>query len=138
VLSHWTTYAAIGGNGSELLSAELRFRTDFLLRHSGIVLFADASRITANPSLPWNGKLEVAPGVGLRYITPFGPIRLDVGYLLNPSTVIAPGGTYSDPTLNGSLRAVADTPVGPFCNEATGNCIYQRRWAYHITLGEAF
>lgn len=137
-LSHWTTYAAIGGNGAELLSAELRFRTDFLLRHSGFVMFVDASRITANPSLPWSGALEVAPGVGLRYITPFGPIRVDVGYLLNPATVVAPSGIYPDPTLNGSPRAVADTPISPFCNEATGSCIYQRRWAYHITLGEAF
>ena len=126
--SYWTTYASIGGNGAALVTGELRFRTDFLLRHSGIAVFADASRITPNPSLPWEGRLEVAPGIGLRYITPFGPIRLDVAYVVNPATAVASG--------NGA--AVADTPIGPDCIEATHQCIYLRRWAYHLTLGEAF
>ena len=137
VLSRWTTYAAIGGNGAALLSGELRIHTDFLLRHSAFVLFADASRITPNPSLPWEGRLEVAPGIGLRYITPFGPVRVDVAYLLNPATVVAGAGTYTDPTTL-SQRLVAATPIGADCIEATQQCIYQRRWAYHITLGEAF
>jgi hypothetical protein len=33
---------------------------------------------------------------------------------------------------------VADTPIGPECIEATHQCIYLRRWSYHLTLGEAF
>jgi translocation and assembly module TamA len=137
VQEHWTTFAAIGGNGAALLSGELRFRTDFLFRNSGIVLFTDASRITPNPSVPWQGGLEVAPGIGLRYITPFGPIRLDIAYLLNPATVVAPGATVMDPTTRTVIQ-VANTPISPDCIEATGTCIFQRRWAYHITLGEAF
>jgi len=127
----------VGGNGAALLSGELRFRTDFLFRNSGIVLFTDASRITPNPSLPWEGRLEVAPGIGLRYITPFGPIRLDVAYVLNPAPVVASGATRIDPS-TGIPRQVADTSIGPDCIEATQTCIYQRRWSYHLTLGEAF
>jgi translocation and assembly module TamA len=126
---YFTTYAPLGGNGAFLLSGELRLRTDFLFRHFGVVLFADASRITANPSLPWEGRLEIAPGIGLRYLTPFGPIRFDIAYLLNPATVVASG-----PPGTGT----SNTPIGPDCIEATRQCIYQRRWAYHITLGEAF
>jgi translocation and assembly module TamA len=128
---HFSTYVAIGGNGATLFSGELRFRTDVLLRHSGIVLFTDASRITANPSLPWEGRLEVAAGIGLRYITPFGPIRLDVGYLLNPTPTTLRGQGEAAPGV-----PIQDTVVGPGCNNPT--CINQRRWAYHITLGEAF
>jgi translocation and assembly module TamA len=137
VQSHWSTYAGVGGNGAALISGELRFRTDFLLRHSGIVLFTDASRITADPSLPWEGRLEVAPGIGLRYITPFGPIRVDVAYVLNPAQVFAPGATVTDPR-TGNQVPVAATEISPDCNQSTGTCIFQRRWAYHITLGEAF
>ncbi|HWE25864.1 MAG TPA: POTRA domain-containing protein [Myxococcales bacterium] len=137
VQSYWTTYAALGGNGSALLSAELRVRTDFLLRHSAFVLFTDASRITPDAQAPWDGRLEIAPGIGLRYITPFGPVRVDVAYLLNPAPVTAAGGPYEDPTTH-AVRQVAPTPIGPDCIESTGTCIYQRRWAYHITLGEAF
>ncbi|MFL5311904.1 MAG: outer membrane protein assembly factor [Myxococcales bacterium] len=137
VQSYWSTYAGVGGNGAALLSGELRFRTDFLLPHSGIVLFTDASRITDSASLPWKGGLEVAPGIGLRYNTPFGPIRLDVAYLLNPAPVFAPGATATDPT-TGTQFPVTPTRIGPDCDQSTGTCIYLRRWAYHITLGEAF
>ncbi len=137
IQDYWSTYVAVGGNGAALLSGELRFRTDFLFRNSGIVLFTDASRITPNPSLPWEGRLEVAPGIGLRYITPFGPIRLDVAYVLNPAPVVASGATRIDPS-TGIPRQVADTSIGPDCIEATHTCIYQRRWSYHLTLGEAF
>jgi translocation and assembly module TamA len=136
IQDYWTTYASVGGNGAALLSGELRFRTDFLFRNSGIVLFTDASRITSSPTLPWQGRLEVAPGIGLRYITPFGPIRLDVAYVLNPARVEAPGGTVSvDPSTN---ITVAPTFIGPDCDQSTGTCIFQRRWSYHLTLGEAF
>jgi translocation and assembly module TamA len=137
VQDYWTTYAAVGGNGAALVSAELRFRTDFLLRHSGIVLFTDASRITPNPSLPWEGRLEVAPGIGLRYITPFGPVRVDVAYVVNPARVFAPAGSFVDPATKAQVP-VAATEIGPDCIQSTGTCIYLRRWAYHITLGEAF
>ena len=99
------------------------------LKPDGIALFADASRITLEPSLPWQGRLEIAQGIGLRYLTPFGPIRFDVAYLLNPQTVVAAGSPGT---------GTKDTPIGPDCVESTGQCIYQRRWAYHITLGEAF
>ena len=133
---YYTTYAAIGGNGAALLSGELRFRTDFILKHFGIVVFTDASRITPNPSLPWEGRLEISPGIGLRYITPFGPIRLDVAYVTNFAAVkLAPQGPV---TVNNKTVQTQETPVGPDCNEATNQCIYQRRWSYHITLGEAF
>ncbi|HYV64628.1 MAG TPA: BamA/TamA family outer membrane protein, partial [Myxococcales bacterium] len=127
-MGYFTTYAALGGNGTFLLSGELRFRTDFIFPHLGLVLFADASRITPKPSLPWEGRLEVSQGIGVRYLTPFGPIRFDIAYLLNPQTVVA----------RGSPGHSNDTPVGPDCIEATNQCIFQRRWAYHITLGEAF
>jgi len=137
IQDYWTTYASVGGNGAALLSGELRFRTDFLFRNSGIVLFTDASRITANPTLPWEGRLEVAPGIGLRYITPFGPIRLDVAYVVNPVSVEAPGARVIDPTTKTEFP-VAATRIGPDCDQRDGTCIYQRRWSYHLTLGEAF
>src|SRR5205823_3960063 len=75
---YFTGYIPIGGNGSALFSLETRLYTDFILKHTAFVVFTDASRITPKPSLPWQGVLEVAPGIGLRYLTPFGPIRVDV------------------------------------------------------------
>jgi translocation and assembly module TamA len=121
-----------GGTSSILLSAELRIHIDYVLNHLAVVPFVDASRIDNNPAQPWKGGLEVAPGLGLRYITPFGPLRLDVGYLLNPKEVIAGGVT--DKLGNILIR---DTRVAGNCNQMEG-CLRQSRLAYHLTLGEAF
>jgi translocation and assembly module TamA len=131
--SRFSSWVPIGGNGAMLLTAEARLRTDFVLSHTEFVLFADASRITEKPTLPWEGRLEVAPGVGLRYLTPFGPIRVDLAYLVNPETVTLPGVT----TNTGST--IPPTLVAPACSVHPNTpCLFERRWAYHITLGEAF
>lgn len=128
-----TVAVPIGGKGTLLVTGELRIRTDFLLNHLGFALFVDASRVDALPSAPWTGSgLEVAPGVGLRYITPFGPVRFDVGWVLNPKDVIALGSTST----TGAV-VVLPTVVSAFCH-GQANCINQTRWAYHLTLGEAF
>ncbi len=121
-----------GGTSSILLSAELRIRIDYVLNHLGVVPFLDASRIANNPTQPWIGGLEVAPGLGLRYITPFGPLRLDVAYLLNPKEVIATGTTDKS---GGVL--IKDTRIAGACHQVEG-CLRQSRFAYHLTLGEAF
>jgi translocation and assembly module TamA len=128
-----TVAVPIGGKGTMLFSGELRIRTDFILNHLGFVMFVDASRVDDLPSAPWTGAgLEIAPGLGLRYITPFGPVRLDVGWVLNPKDVLARAVTSS----TGGV-VVQPTVVSAFCH-GQSNCINQTRWAYHLTLGEAF
>ena len=116
----------VGGNGSALITLETRLRTDFILPHTQFVLFTDISKITESPQLPWQGRMEAAIGTGLRYVTPFGPIRLDVGYTLNPLIQIL--------AASGNVQA---TRLAPSCNQDP-SCIRQRPWAYHLTLGEAF
>lgn len=68
------TPVAIGGRFLWESSLELRFPIygDF-----GGVVFADASDVW-NDQLVWRPHL--APGLGLRYATPVGPIRLDLGW----------------------------------------------------------
>ncbi|HYM72404.1 MAG TPA: BamA/TamA family outer membrane protein [Stellaceae bacterium] len=65
----------IGGKSSAELSLELRIKiTDTI----GIVPFVDAGSVYKT-SLPQLGhRLLWGPGLGLRYYTPIGPIRLDV------------------------------------------------------------
>jgi translocation and assembly module TamA len=132
--SRFTSWVPIGGNGAMLLTAEARLRTDFILTHTEFVLFTDASRITEKATLPWEGRLEVAPGVGLRYVTPFGPIRFDIAYVVNPQPVTVPGATTK------SGFTIPPTIVAGQCSvyASTQPCLFLRRWAYHLTLGEAF
>lgn len=71
----------LGGHSMLEASAEVRVP---LWGNVGLVLFADAGNAW-EPS--WEvdlGDLRYTVGPGLRYNTPIGPLRFDVGYQLNP------------------------------------------------------
>ena len=70
----------IGGRSLVEFSAEARIR---VLGSFGIVPFIDAGNISTSP-LPGLGSLRYGTGLGVRYYSDFGPIRLDVGTPINP------------------------------------------------------
>jgi translocation and assembly module TamA len=130
---------SLGGRTALLFSAELRFHTDFILNHLGIVPFMDASRVSndvwRNPLE--HGPLEVAPGLGLRYITPFGPIRLDAAWIVNPQDQYTQ--EVDGKASNGSTVVLVEpTRISHNCNSGDHSCVHVSRWAWHISLGEAF
>ncbi|HEY2031682.1 MAG TPA: BamA/TamA family outer membrane protein [Myxococcales bacterium] len=131
-----TETVSIGGTTALLFSAELRFRTDFILNHLGIVPFIDASRVSndtwKNPLE--HGPLEVSPGIGLRYITGFGAIRADVGYILNPQDQF----TQTTSTDITGRQVPLPTRISVHCSDGDHSCLHLQRYAVHITLGEAF
>jgi outer membrane protein assembly factor BamA len=70
----------IGGNSFVNFSTELRFP---LVGKIGAVVFLDGGNVWTNP---WDfnlNDLRYDVGPGLRYNTPVGPLRLDVGWQLN-------------------------------------------------------
>ncbi|WP_051041267.1 BamA/TamA family outer membrane protein [Blastomonas sp. AAP53] len=71
----------IGGNGLAEFSLEARVRFgDF-----GVVPFFDAGNVYSG-STPNLSSLRYGAGIGVRYYSNFGPLRLDVGTPLNPQT----------------------------------------------------
>jgi translocation and assembly module TamA len=68
-----------GGTAIGAGSIELRQR---ILENYGIVGFIDAGQVTANGS-PFTSNWHVGAGIGARYYTSIGPIRLDVAVPLN-------------------------------------------------------
>lgn len=68
----------IGGLTLWEMSVELRFPLAFFAP-LGAVLFLDASDVRAGRLEYAFDKPHLAPGLGLRYPTPIGPIRLDLG-----------------------------------------------------------
>jgi translocation and assembly module TamA len=70
----------IGGRSLVELSGEVRLRlTDTI----GTVAFVDAGT-AFGPSLPdFSQTLRVGAGPGLRYFSPIGPLRLDIGFPIN-------------------------------------------------------
>src|SRR5262245_51738147 len=69
-----------GGDSMMAATAELRAS---LVRNVGGVLFLDAGNVWAKSWGITLSDLRYAIGPGLRYQTPIGPIRLDLGYQLN-------------------------------------------------------
>jgi len=76
-----STGLPIGGNTMFSFSTEGRA---VLKGKLGGVLFADAGNVWTDLQAVKFGQLRYDVGVGLRYSTPVGPIRLDWGYQLNP------------------------------------------------------
>lgn len=115
------SWVPVGGNGLADGSIELRFD---VAGSVGAAVFVDAANIADSSSLPsaWQTtldptRLQFAAGTGLRYKTPFGPLRLDVGVRL----VNAQGEWF---------------PPVPFTPEGTTH--REPVVAVHLSLGEAF
>jgi len=108
----------IGGNGLFFNTFELRF--PLLGPNIGGVVFHDMGNIYRNLgdiSLAYkqNGDSNFnyavqAPGVGIRYKTPLGPIRVDFSYALNPASYY---GYSSSLTIQQLLACGTGCPSGP-------------------------
>jgi translocation and assembly module TamA len=72
----------IGGRSLAEFALEARIRTGLLGGNLGIVPFFDGGTLTTD-SLPSMRDWQFGAGIGVRYYSSFGPIRLDVGTPLN-------------------------------------------------------
>ncbi len=66
-----------GGNSLTEASAEVRYRFQAFGNDLGVVGFVDAGQVYAT-TLPKFDSLKIGAGIGLRYYTAFGPVRIDV------------------------------------------------------------
>ncbi len=96
----------IGGDSMMAFSEEIRA---VLAGNLGGVLFLDAGNVWAESFGQTFSDLRYAVGPGLRYQTPIGPVRFDIGYQLNPIPGLL---------VNGQPQT--------------------RRWRVHFSIGQAF
>ncbi len=73
----------IGGRSLAEFSLEARVRLKAFGGNFGVVPFLDGGTLT-NSSMPSLSGWQFGAGIGLRYYSSFGPIRLDVGTPINP------------------------------------------------------
>jgi translocation and assembly module TamA len=71
----------IGGRSLLELSGEVRVR---ITESIGAVAFVDAGTVYSSSVPDFSETLRIGAGPGLRYFSPIGPLRLDVGFPLNP------------------------------------------------------
>lgn len=80
----------IGGRSLAEFSLEARVKA---FGNFGIVPFIDAGSISTSP-LPTLSGIRVGAGIGLRYYSSFGPVRIDVGTPINPRSGDSRIGVY--------------------------------------------
>lgn len=117
------TPVPVGGDGMLDGSFELRFPISGDFGGVGFVDFGNVSR-------SYGGALKLADlqwaaGAGVRYKTPFGPLRLDLGFRLPHRTAAG----WELPGLE-----VFD----PYTGKNTGYVQQESSWAIQLSLGEAF
>ncbi len=76
-----------GGAAIDAATIELRQR---VWHNIGAVVFVDAGQVNTS-SAPFGGRLEEGAGIGARYYTPIGPIRVDIA---TPLTRMRSGDSY--------------------------------------------
>lgn len=79
----------VGGNQLFILNSELRYPIP-LMNNLGGVVFYDGGNVYSHINLPdFVNNYSNTVGIGLRYETPIGPVRFDIGRNLNPVTGIS-------------------------------------------------
>jgi translocation and assembly module TamA len=139
-----TGFVPVGGNGLLDGSLELRFP---LPGSWGGAVFVDYGNVSLPSALPsaWQGALDLsllqwASGLALRYRTPLGPFRVDMGVRL-PTSITSGGGLF------GASFHFPTVPVIQCLDRNTNQTIAcpggtlqhsEPIVAVHISLGEAF
>jgi translocation and assembly module TamA len=80
-----------GGNSLTEMSVEGRYRFQAFGQDLGVVAFVDAGEVSTGVT-PSFDRLSLGAGVGVRFYTGFGPVRVDIATPINPQ--------QGDPRLN--------------------------------------
>ena len=83
----------VGGRSLVEFSLEARVRTGFFDGNLGIVPFIDAGNVYTS-STPDISGMRYGAGLGVRYYSDFGPIRIDVATPINPQPGDSPVAVY--------------------------------------------
>ncbi|MEP6572264.1 MAG: BamA/TamA family outer membrane protein [Gemmatimonadota bacterium] len=118
-------FFATGGNTLAIGQIELRIPSPIFRQRLRLAAFLDAGTLFERGKTNFSPALiRVTPGVGLRFATPLGPVRFDVGYNPYPLT---PGALYLQKS-NGDLEFVQNDFTQPRTNHFT----------FHFSVGQPF
>ena len=125
---------ATGGTRALEGNVELRFA---LARDFEAVAFADFGQVWGPDQTVALADLEFTPGIGVRYLSPVGPIRLDLGYSFRGSEPlpVLTERIELDPMDARGFRQTGELAVlGPRVDFSES----ESRFQLHISIGQAF
>lgn len=114
--------AATGGNRVAVANLELRLPSPFFKSRMRFATFIDAGIVGDGRS---GGELRITPGAGVRFTSPLGPIRFDVGY---NRYRLAEGPVYTT-SPEGDLIQIRERYSRKNTNGG---------WTLHFSVGQAF
>ncbi|HYR99069.1 MAG TPA: BamA/TamA family outer membrane protein [Gemmatimonadales bacterium] len=125
-----------GGNTVVTANLELRVPTPIFPDRVRLGLFVDVGQVwERGDTLTAVSGLRVTPGLGLRFITPLGPVRLDAAYNGYPQE---PGPLYLLDKTNKSLTAVLDPGGRQVLLRPPMQSGFWRRVVVQFAVGQAF
>jgi len=83
--SGFVRYVPLGGRAMFSFNVEIRQDLNSFIKGFGIAFFLDGGQIWKKVDKFNSRPLQFGAGGGLRYQSPIGPIRVDIGYKLNPT-----------------------------------------------------
>lgn len=113
-VSTFDRYVPVGGRAKFGFNIELRQELNKLLEGFGVAAFLDGGQVWGSVKTLSERPIQFGAGGGFRYQSPIGPVRIDLGYKLNPSDEDL--GIYQD-------------------NQSAG---FWDRAAIHFSIGQAF
>jgi hypothetical protein len=139
--------------GTRLLEANLDIRFGISSSFEGVV-FADVGQVWAVKESAALADLEITPGAGVRYLSPIGPIRVDVAYRFRGGQALSVVTSQIRPfdpsvdneeaklSINGVFAPYVRTknialltPTVLFGHSSSWSL---RRFQLHISIGQAF
>lgn len=84
-VSTFDRYVPVGGRAMFGFNIELRQEFNKFINGFGVAAFLDGGQIWRSISTIGSRGIQFGAGGGLRYRSPIGPLRVDVGYKLNPT-----------------------------------------------------
>lgn len=82
---NFVRYVPIGGRAMFNFNLEIRQQIHNLIPRIGLAAFLDGGQVWRDLGRAGRRPVQFGIGGGIRYSSPIGPVRVDVGYKLNPS-----------------------------------------------------
>jgi outer membrane protein assembly factor BamA len=128
--------------GTSLVEGSLEVRLPTPVRHLDVAVFVDAA-IVGNGAIQGfkdlksitdfaHGTSAITPGAGIRYNSPVGPVRVDLGY--NPK-LVENLPVITNTTINGQPKLVALETERTYMS---GRNTFLGRLVLHLSIGQAF
>ncbi|MCU0625615.1 MAG: BamA/TamA family outer membrane protein [Gemmatimonadaceae bacterium] len=128
----------VGGNAVAEASAEVRWRVWGPVTLAG---FIDGGWVQSSSGGTTRAASVITPGIGARFVTPVGPIRLDLGFNPRPRELLTVITDVPSRNAAGEATSTLTTLANPRSfNPATGTGLggIFNRLTLHLSVGEAF